>query len=379
MAEKKEGGIRRRLNLNHRGRGSQSIIYLVKFLRMFIYQSDWKVLPMSALVVGLVGLVIRRRFCVDMEGTLTGSFALVCMCIWNGCFNSIQVVCRERDVIKREHRAGLHITSYVFAHMLCQALLCLAQTAITLYVLRTIGVRFPKEGMVTNLFLIDFGISIFLITYAADMLSLWISSLSRSTTTAMTVMPFVLIFQLVFSGGMLSLPDWAMPFTNYTVSSPGLKLIAAQADINSKPFVTISNMLSQMQNEEIVETVTAGEVIDRLQDTNISGIAKLRALELQDGVTAGDIIDYMAEDPRVKENRDKSYTVHTTVGELMELVGKKKVENWMSTGASSASYRAEYEYDPYNVGEYWIKLFGFVLLFAALAVVTLEFIDKDKR
>ena len=51
--------------------------------------------------------------------------------------------------------------------------------------------------------IVDFGISMFLITYASDMLSLWVSSLARTTTAAMTIMPFVLIFQLVFSGGML--------------------------------------------------------------------------------------------------------------------------------------------------------------------------------
>ena len=47
-----------------------------------------------------------------MEGTLMGAFAIACVCIWTGSFNSIQVICRERDVIKREHRAGMHISSY---------------------------------------------------------------------------------------------------------------------------------------------------------------------------------------------------------------------------------------------------------------------------
>ena len=65
----------------------------------------------AALIAGLVGMVIRKRFFINMEGTLMGSFAMVCVCIWNGCFNSIQVICRERDVIKREHRSGMHISS----------------------------------------------------------------------------------------------------------------------------------------------------------------------------------------------------------------------------------------------------------------------------
>ena len=70
-------GKRRRLRIRHRGRGAQVWIYLGKMLRMFIYQNDWKVLPMAALIAGLVGMVIQKRLFVTMEGTLMGSFALV--------------------------------------------------------------------------------------------------------------------------------------------------------------------------------------------------------------------------------------------------------------------------------------------------------------
>ena len=40
--------------LHYRGRLEQVRIYLGKLLRMFIYQNDWKVLPMAALVAGMV-------------------------------------------------------------------------------------------------------------------------------------------------------------------------------------------------------------------------------------------------------------------------------------------------------------------------------------
>ena len=119
----------------YRGRIGQVQIYLGKLLRMFLYQNDWMVLPMAALVAGLVGIVIRWRLFRSMEGTLVSSLAVACVCLWNGCFNSIQVICRERDVIKREHRSGMHISSYISAHMIYQALLCLLQTGITVYVL----------------------------------------------------------------------------------------------------------------------------------------------------------------------------------------------------------------------------------------------------
>ena len=136
--------------IRHRGRASQIPIYVGKQLRFFIYQSDWKVLPMAAIIAALVSMVIRKDFFLTMEGNLKGAFALTCVAIWNGCFNSIQSICRERPIVKREHRSGMHISSYVAAHMIYQFILCLAQTSLSMYVMRMMGVAFPTPGFMTR-------------------------------------------------------------------------------------------------------------------------------------------------------------------------------------------------------------------------------------
>ena len=424
MAESK-GGALPRLRLRHRGRGAQVVIYLGKLLRMFVYQNDWKVLPMAALIAGLVGMVVRRRFFLSMEGTLMGSFAMVCVAIWNGCFNSIQVICRERDIVKREHRSGMHISSYVFSHMLYQAMLCLLQTGVTMYVTRQVGVQYPEKGLFTPFLIVDMGISVFIISYASDMMSLWVSSLARSTTTAMTIMPFVLIFQLVFSGGMLSLPEWSRPITRFTISNYGLKTIASQADYNSRPLVTAWNTLSGMKNQEVHVRVTLGQALDFLKDgqqpvlqqfretliaENLTGadvlnllsdaetpedparqameailsdetlgLSALRNETLIHHLTVGDLLTKIAADRTVQENRDRVYTLDTTVGELLDLAGEERVREMILTKTAEASRVPEYENTKDNILSYWLRLIGFALLFAMLATVTLEFIDQDKR
>ena len=188
-------------NLKHRGRLAQAGIYFGKFIRMFVYQSDWKVLPMGAVIAAIVTFVVGGNIFKTQEGTKLGVFALVCVCIWNGFFNSIQSVCREREIVKREHRAGLHMSSYVLAQMIYQFLLCAAQTVVTMVICSLAGVQMPAVGIVTPSGTLDTAITLLLITYAADMMALTVSSIVRTTTTAMTAMPFLLIFQLVFSGG----------------------------------------------------------------------------------------------------------------------------------------------------------------------------------
>ena len=125
--------------LRYRGRLGQIVLYLGKFLRIFVYQNDWKILPMAAIISALVVFVVGQNLFVTQEGTATGTFALVCVCIWIGFFNSIQIVCRERDVIKHEHRSGLHMSSYLSAQIILQLLICVLQTGIILLVCRTSG------------------------------------------------------------------------------------------------------------------------------------------------------------------------------------------------------------------------------------------------
>ena len=379
MTEMKAGTGARLIKIRHRGRGSQVWIYLGKMLRMFVYQNDWKVLPMAALIAGLVGMVIKSRLFVSMEGTLMSSFALVMVCIWNGCFNSIQVICRERDVIKREHRSGMHISSYIFSHMIYQALLCMMQTAVTLYVTSLVGVNYHEKGLFTRWLIVDFGISMFLISYASDMLSLWVSSLSRSTTTAMTIMPFVLIFQLVFSGGMLSLPKWTERITPLTISNPALKVITAQSNYNAQPVKTVWNTVNGMRNREVDISVTPRQVLNLLQNGENETIASLRSTVILEDHTLGELIDSLAEDQSAQESLDTAYSFHSTVGELISMIGEEKVQDILQNKIAEASQIADYEYSRINILEYWLRLIFFIFLFAALATVTLEFIDKDKR
>ena len=251
MPESEEKRSKKTLTVRYSGRIAQIGFLFRKFLRMFVYQNDWKMLPMAAVIAALAGFVLSENFRRTMEGTLTGVFAIVCICIWNGAFNSIQVICRERDVIKREHRSGMHITSYIMAHMMYQLILCILQTAVSLTVLNLVGMKVTGTGLITPWLSVDIGITMLLVTYASDLLSLWISALVHSTTTAMTIMPFVLIFQLIFSdGGLFTLPDIADPIIALTLSSPGLKAMASQMQANSFPYGAVSGMLNLVDDVE---------------------------------------------------------------------------------------------------------------------------------
>ena len=433
MAELNGKGPGTQLTVRHRGRIAQIRIFFKKFLRMFVYQSDWKMLPMAALIAGLVGFALGRGFGVNREGTLMGVFAVVCVCIWNGSFNSIQVVCRERDVIKREHRSGMHITSYIMAHMMYQLIMCVMQTVVTLFVLTRMGMQFPGKGMFTPWMVVDTGISMLLITYASDLLSLWISTLVHSTTTAMTIMPFVLIFQLVFSGGLFSLPKVVDPLMKLTISNPGLKALASQKQINDLPYGAFNSLLDMVDDLELGGEITVSQALGILSEVENDTIAQLRKIRfgnvmtlrevgedlltqdaykdireevLTDDITVGALIsalleseeleetlsknigiittigeavDFLLQDPSVQSHADEGLIITTTLGDILDLAGRDEIRARIEQKATEALYDPAYAYAKENILKNWLHILIFIAAFSALSVVTLEFIDKDKR
>ena len=322
MAEFNETKTVRARGVRHSGRDSQVLIYLGKQFRFFVNENDWKVLPMAAIIAALVSMVIRRKFFINMEGSLIGGFALTCVAIWNGCFNSIQAVCRERPIIKREHRSGMHITSYVAAHMIYQFLLCAAQTALSIYVLVLMEVPIPAKGFMTPWMVVDLGISMLLISYASDMMSLFISSISHTTTGAMTVMPFVLIFQLVFSGGVIPLPAWAQVYSNYTISNYGMKAIISQSGYNELPMETGWKTLNSMRNREIGGTFTLGQVLDLLDSP---AIESRRDMEVMKSMTLGEAAEILNKADGTLHIRDTVVTRPITVKSLLELLNSTEI------------------------------------------------------
>ncbi len=395
--------VKKERTFRHRDRLSQVPIYLGKQFRFFINESDWKVIPMAAVIAMLVSVVIRNRIFANMEGCVIGSFALTCVALWNGCFNSIQAICRERAIIKREHRSGMHITSYMFSHMVYQFVLCLVQTIVSLYVMHATGVPFPEEGIfLKKMMIVEFGITMLLISYAADMMSLFISSVAHTTTAAMTVMPFVLIFQLVFSGGVIPLPERIQPLSNFTISNYGIKAIASQCGYNELPMAAGWTAVNSMRNSEINEVITVGQVLDILnsdalakhrEDVVISPKTEAEMLEIldlgitgnaekmiiKDPITFGELLDFANSSELIQKRRDKSFPVDITVGDLMEIFGEDNVKNFLQQRTAEAAQKKQYEKSRVNVLINWFFLCVFILGFALMSTISLELIDKDKR
>ncbi len=181
------------------------------------------------------------------------------------------------------------------------------------------GVHFLSNGVVTGFFIVDMFVTCFLITYSADMLALMVSCIVRDTTSAMTVMPMLLIVELVFSGVAFPLGGMAGNVANFTISKWGIYAICTTANYNTLQSSALWTALNKIGGSPQVQSV-----IETIRDT-----------------------------PGLR------YKLQVWTGQQM--------------------FNSNYLYTKANVVREWGVLALMALVAAAVGVIFLEFIDHDKR
>ena len=216
----------RRLQLN---------VYFHKYIRIFFNSKGlWKILS-TFIITGLVLLSTSSEAFIRYNETRTTSFAIVCACIWTGLFNSIEKICSERNSIRQEHKSGnVDYSIFLQAHMLVEFLLCLVESIIISAMVLFVHGQRLNVGESLDMFRVIFlSLSIFLIVYTSDILGLMISAIVRTNKSAMTIMPFALIFQLVLSDFIFELEGWKRIFSNFTIAKWGLRALGISIDFNT--------------------------------------------------------------------------------------------------------------------------------------------------
>lgn len=168
------------------------------------------------------------------ESTKSGFFSFTSAAIWIGVFNSVQCVCREHEIIRSEYRSGAMLTAYITANALWQFVICFIQTCI-IFGASLIFVDYSGEGVLLPA-LTEYFITLLILTFGADMLGLTISCAAPDPTAAMTVMPFVLIVQLIMGGVLFDLSGWSRAVSFLTFSKWGMNAFGATADFNNERF-----------------------------------------------------------------------------------------------------------------------------------------------
>lgn len=185
----------------------------------------------APLLAYLISLVANGKEFEQYEVTKSLLFALSCCGFWIGILSSIQEICKERNILKREYMTGLNICSYILSKVAVLGLLCLVQTLLIVTTF-TILLEYPGEGICMPSYL-EYCITTWFTAMAAAAMGLFVSSLFSNADRAMTVAPILLMPQILFSGVIFNLEDATEIVSYLTVCRWSMEGYGSTSDLNA--------------------------------------------------------------------------------------------------------------------------------------------------
>ncbi|GER89474.1 hypothetical protein KDW_36360 [Dictyobacter vulcani] len=122
-----------------------------------------------------------------------------------GCINGAREIVKEAAIYRRERTVNLGILPYMFSKVVVLGLLCLFQSAILTLVVQ-IG-----EPLRQGIFLppmLETYITLSLTSLGGLMIGLTISAIAPNNDRAISLVPIILLPQVIFSGAIIPLKDW---------------------------------------------------------------------------------------------------------------------------------------------------------------------------
>jgi len=171
----------------------------------------------------LTALVAHKPFTWSGYGSAP-TFVFGCAAVWFGMINAVRELVKERTIWRREALAGGNSISYIASKVCVLAGLAAAQTIAALLVLRLTPIHLPPTSPIATSF-VSIGITLWLANIAGMGIGLFVSALAPSSDRAMSIIPYLLITQLVLCGVLFSLGavtplSWLMP-ARWSVSAIG--------------------------------------------------------------------------------------------------------------------------------------------------------------
>ena len=180
---------------------SQMFILIARY--MLLIKNDVQRLALlfaqPILIALLLSIVANENSFYLYDDTKSILFSLSCAGIWIGLFNSIQEICKERAILKREYMGNLKLSYYTISKFFVQTLLGAVQ-ALLMTAIFSVMVGHPEEGILLNDPFLETFVTVWLTIEASMAIGFVISALVKNGDRAMTMAPFVLIIQLLFSG-----------------------------------------------------------------------------------------------------------------------------------------------------------------------------------
>ena len=142
-------------------------------------------------------------------------FLMAISAIWLGVSNAAKEIVEEMPIYKRERLFNLKILPYLFSKIVFLSFIALVQVAIFILILK---LRF-SSGEIRLVNVPQMAVFMFYLAFSASLLGLLLSVLFNSSKQVMSVIPIILIPQIIFAGVIANINSKDKEILSYTMLS----------------------------------------------------------------------------------------------------------------------------------------------------------------
>lgn len=226
--------VKKRNQIPHKKKSSfkQLIILIKRYIKLIANDVQQLILlfAQAPIVAVLLALVSTEDLYSSYDDTKAILFSLGCASIWLGLMNSVQEICKEKVILQKEHMSDLKLSTYLLSKFIVQGLLAFIQATLMVYIFQ------KMVGSSSNSILIDsywdIQIICFLSILCSAALGLCISAIVKNANIAMSIIPLILVPQLLFSGMLFKLEGITEFISNFILCRWSVEGLGTSANLN---------------------------------------------------------------------------------------------------------------------------------------------------
>lgn len=176
-------------------------------------------------------------------------FSLGCASVWLGLLNSVQEICKEKVILQKEHMSDLKLSTYLLSKFIVQGTLAFIQATVMVFVLQEIVGSSPNSILIDSYW--DIQLICFLSILSAAALGLCISAIVKNSNIAMSIIPLVLVSQLLFCGMFFKLEGIGEFISNFILCRWSVEGLGTSANLNDLTHIVQTiNPLAEVEPED---------------------------------------------------------------------------------------------------------------------------------
>ena len=224
------------------------------------FQQLFLLIAQAPVVAVLLAMVASEDIYSSYDDTKAIMFSIGCASIWLGLLNSVQEICKEKVILQKEHMADLKLSTYLLSKFIVQGIIAFIQAMLLVGIFQKLVGSSEYSIIIDNYW--DIQIISFLSILAAAATGLFISAIVKNANIAMSLIPLILVPQLLCSGMLFKLEGIADFVSNFVLCRWTVEALGTSVNLNDLTHITQTiNPLIEIEPEDYF-TFTTEHIIE---------------------------------------------------------------------------------------------------------------------